>query len=213
MKRNISNIESMIEEREAKKNSKFSSIINEKKNLESTLEALEVKLDETDDPTEYNRISDEIQNKKTALVLLKRSLERSQGIGYFINEEEYKNTLKELRNELAALQSEHSPKIKKKILELIELLDDYSDEADYLQELADRTTSLYSRNRNRTVLGRNDILTDDSSSLYPIYNFINPYFTHREKVLFVKKNPEKVFANKLNNPDFLNIAKHLLGKA
>ena len=212
MKKKIDNIKSRIESLEANKETKINEVSNNKKLTQTKLATLQAELDETEDPMRYKDISAEITDCKTNLMLLERSIDRTKADGFFLSRDEYKELLSELRSELSELQEEHAPKIEKKISELVAVMDSYSEEAEELQDLANRTHRLYTRTGTAPILETRDI----HSKVISPFNWFKvlsvPYFIHREKILFVMKNPSKFLRNGFVDPDLKMIAKTLSGK-
>lgn len=212
MKKAVDNIRARIEAREASKEEKLSSFRNGIKLTEAKIEAITAELEEVDDPEKYKSLSDELKEEKLSLNALQIGYKRSQADGSFLPKEDYKEILNGLQSELDSIQAEHAPKIDKKLSELIALMDEYADEADELQDLANRAHKLYSRGGNPIILDIRALFTKSRSPLNWLQVFTLPYFEHRELIKQAKKNPQKVLANKLNNPELLKIAEVFSGK-
>ena len=209
--RTIENIRSTIEKGENQKKEKIASFKTQKSSIESRLEALRSQHEATDDPEEYHRISKEIEEKETSLKVLNRGFERFKEPGYFLPEDDYKTIIKDLRSQLEAVKKEHTPSIEKKLFELIEAMDSYSDEAEELQSLVDRATRLEGMNMNPPILEVRE-LPNKTASLYRIQDFSRAYFDRKDLIKTAKRDPKKILDTCYNNPELREIASILIGK-
>lgn len=199
MKKEFEEISQLLDQRASELADKRSARITEIKNAEKKYMELQKSLDNAESAEDYIRIKKEIKEQEEACRFLTSHKNREPRLN--LSKAEFKEISEKVNNETRSLMEEFAPKIAKALEAVIELADQYCDQAEALDSLLNRASILANGYpRNKYIV--RDIQDTVEDPLTYIHSFYRGYFQSRENICIakeaVKKGPNS-WGSRMNN--------------
>lgn len=112
----------------------------EKRKLQSEIDALEAELKEAEDLDAYKSKQQDLKDARACLEFIKNR--EAQMHGAVLSNDEKKEIMNDLYDEMEIIQEKYAPDIRKKVLEAVELMDKYTAEIRPLEAMANKALKL-----------------------------------------------------------------------
>ena len=185
MKKEIEQINAILEEREAEARAAIKFKRQERAELEEKIRKLEKQKESgINNLDDYKAVCEEL---RTAREYINYMDAKSNTPGQkLITELEYKAMNKQITAEAAAIQAETAPIIEKKLNELIELMDAYTDKISELETVADRASRAHCPYSSAGARYCNGIDKYKSSPLEWFNRFVYMYYSYADTAARLK---------------------------
>ena len=209
MKTDLKACRAEFERRQAEHNAAVSKSRKEIQQAQAVLTALNEQLEQAQELPEYEKTRAEIKEQEAKLAFLNKRA--AQADIQLLSDPEFKSILAQADADMKKLQEQHAPLISKKLSELIELLDKYTDAAYEIEAITAQARQLNKKPGQWMPLDNSRLKTREIGDLMQDAYFYNKYlllayYKHRNEVDGIKANPEHTLENKWINGEVRGIA-------
>ena len=144
MNKKIESIDARLETLKTYRDEALKQATAEKRKLQSEIDTLEAELKESEDLDAYKAKQQDLKDARACLEFIKTR--EAQMHGAVLNNDEKKDIMNDLYDEMEIIQEKYAPDIKKKVLEAVELMDKYTAEIKPLEAMANKALKLNNPN-------------------------------------------------------------------
>jgi len=188
MSKGINKIIAFLDDAEKAEREEFVKNKKDREELTAKLETLEELQENAGSLEEYKLIAQEIRDTKDFLSYSTKKANEKKSL---ITTDERNNIIKEARGELNKLQADAAPEIQEKLLEIISLMDNYTEEAEQYESIIMRAMRLHDRpycvGNVREACHIRDHGTDPAEWFKV---FVYMYYQHRETAQRLTRNEQ-----------------------
>ena len=167
---------------ETKEREKAELIFRGKADIKATrerIEELESKLEDPESLEDYNKTAQELENAKKYLDYIVKASGKAN-TSSALSEDEYKAIKSFIVSEVEAKQKEAAPKLQAKLLELIDMMNEYSADVSEYEATLNKALGLYAPKTTPSMYFRGDIRHINPDRLGWWGQFCTMYFQYRE---------------------------------
>ena len=185
MNKEFEDINAMLDTRSAELQKMKSDRMKQIKQAGAKYHEIEKKLDTVETAEEFVRLQKELKEQENLCCFLTSHKNREPK--YNLTKAEHKEICEKVSTELESLRLEYAPKIAKALETVIAIADEYSEQAEFLENIQDKSTRL-ATNLSSNVWRVQDIADTVEDPLNYIHGFYRSYFPARATVCKAKKS-------------------------
>lgn len=210
MKTDLKACRAEFERRQAEHKAAVSKSRKEIQEAQAVLTALNEQLEQAQELPEYEKTRAAIKEQEAKLAFLNKRA--AQADKQLLSDPEFRNIRAQADAEMQKLQEQFAPQINKKLSELVELLDKYTDAGHEIEAITAEARQLNKKPGEWIPLDNSRPKTKEISNLTQDAYFYNKYlllayFEHRNEVDGIKANPERTLSNNWIDGEIREIAK------
>lgn len=207
MKKEFEEISQLLDERASQLNELRSKRLLEIREADKKYNELQKALDNAETADDFVRLKKELKEQEDQCRFL--SSHKNREPKYNLTKAEFKDIQNKIEKELEALRTEYAPQIAKALESVIELADQYSEQAEALEDIEDRASHLATGFGSHSW--RLDMIAETvEDPLTYIHAFYRTYFPARANVNIAKSALKYSFRVKSLNNETGPIYKYLL---
>ena len=207
MKKEFEEISQLLDQRASQLNELRNKRLLEIREADKKYNELQKALDNAETADDFVRLKKELKEQEDQCRFL--SSHKNREPKYNLTKAEFNEIEKKITKELEALRTEYAPKIAKALESVIELADQYSDQAEALEDLSNRASHL-ARGFGSNSWRLNMIAETVEDPLTYIHAFYRGYFPARGNVNIAKSALKYPFRAKGLNNEIGPIYQYLL---